>query len=97
LDSPESYEYLERLFLQGDVAAVDPTAEAECVASLFCMVHKNVLCYLDKNVLPANNAMYLEKGHPIVDKFIVIIRRRIEAGLAEKHWSEFEFNIQLSK
>jgi hypothetical protein len=33
--------------------------------------------------------MYLEKGHPVVDKFNAIIRRSIEAGLAEKQWSEF--------
>jgi hypothetical protein len=94
---PKSYERLKRLFLQGDVAAVAPIYEAEYVASLVGMFHKTAPCYLDENVLPINNAMYSEKRHPVVDKFNVIIRLCIEAGLAEKHWSELSFSIQLSK
>jgi hypothetical protein len=39
--------------------------------------------------------MSLTKGHPLFDKFNVIIRRCMETGLVDKYWSELNYNLSL--
>jgi len=79
LDYPESYECLESSFLQS-FAAVTPAVDGDHLASPDGTVQQSAVCYLDENVIPINKAIYLQKQHPIVEKFSVIFRRRIEVG-----------------
>jgi hypothetical protein len=39
--------------------------------------------------------MIVFQGHPVIDKFNVVIRRCIEAGLGDKYWSDLIFNLTL--
>lgn len=76
---------MECSFIQGRVASVTLSVADEYLASLDSMVQQNAVCYFDENVIPINKAVYLQREHPIVKKFNVILRRFIEAGLGQKH------------
>jgi len=91
----DNHKCLEHLFIQGGIAVVSPLIEAQYVASCIGMRYESVGCSLNENIYSLNSVMYLEKRHPVVNRFNVVIRRCMEAGLVEKHWSEFNFNLQL--
>jgi hypothetical protein len=39
--------------------------------------------------------MYLSRGHPLLDRFNILIRRFIESGLVKKYWSQLNFEVYL--
>jgi hypothetical protein len=87
---------VERTFTESDTTFVAPTLLAQYVASRISKTaDKNLLCSLDENIFSCNSVMYLDKGHPLLGNFNIVIRRCIEAGLGDKYWSDLLFNLTL--
>jgi hypothetical protein len=87
---------LERIFIEGDTAFVTATFMAQYIATRVGKTSdESRLCFLDENLFSANLAMYLRKGHPVIESFNVVIRHCFEAGLVDKYWSDFIFNLTL--
>ncbi|XP_021939952.1 uncharacterized protein LOC110839767 [Zootermopsis nevadensis] len=54
-----------------------------------------VICSFDENLIYVSIIMLLKKGSPFLDMFNVLIRRSLEAGLQERHWSELKHQASL--
>jgi hypothetical protein len=88
---------LMRLFTKGDVTTMTLKIDAEYVLSygIHGLSGGKVLCTVNEDILSAKTTMILTRGHPLFDKFNVIIRRCMETGLVDKYWSELNFNLSL--
>jgi Ligand-gated ion channel. len=99
LDQFECADYekcLERVFTESDTTFVIFTFQAQYIAARVGKnFDENLLCSLDEIVFSGNSVMLLGRGDPVIDSFNVVIRRCIEAGLGDKYWSDFSFNLTL--
>jgi tryptophan-rich sensory protein len=88
---------LKRLFTTGDITTMTLKIDAEYVLSheVCGFSGSKVLCTVNEYIAVANTVMSLTRGHPLFDKFNVIIRRCMETGLVDKYWSELNFNLSL--
>jgi hypothetical protein len=83
---------LTRLFTKGDITTMTLKTDAEYVLSheVKRLSGCKVLCSVNENVFTVNTVMSLTRGHPLFEKFDVIIRRCMETGLVEKYWVRYE-------
>jgi hypothetical protein len=58
---------------------------------------KKSLCTIDENVFTMGISMFVRKGHPLLERFNILIQHCLEAGLGEKYWSELTWNGSLHK
>jgi hypothetical protein len=87
---------LTRLFTKGDITTMTLKIDAEYVLSHDVQgLSGSKVCSVNENILIVNTVMSLTRGHPLFEKFDMIIRRCIETGLVDKYWSEMNFNISL--
>jgi hypothetical protein len=49
-----------------------------------------VVCCLDGDLLSAAVRVLFKKGSPLLDRFNIITRRYLEAGLLERSWTELQ-------
>jgi hypothetical protein len=90
---------LTRLFTKGDITILNHKTDAEYVLSndVQELSGSKLLCSVNENVVTMNTVMSLTRGHPLFEKFNVIIRRCMETGLVDKYWSELNFNLRLKR
>jgi hypothetical protein len=87
---------LTRLFTKSDITTMTLKIDAEYVLSHDVLgLSGSKLCSVNENIVTVNTIMSLTRGHPLFEKFDVIIRRCMETGLVEKYWSELNFNLSL--
>jgi tryptophan-rich sensory protein len=95
-ECPNRIACLTRLFTKGDITTMTLKIDAEYVLSY--EVHGlsgSKVCSVNENIITVNTVMSLTIGHPLFEKFDVIIRRCMETGLVDKYWSELNFNLSL--
>jgi hypothetical protein len=87
---------LERVFTERDTTFVATTILAQYIATRIRKTSdENLLCSLDENIFSFNCVFLLRRGHPVIERFNVVIRRCLEAGLGDKYWSHLHFNLTL--
>jgi hypothetical protein len=87
---------MERVFNESDTTVVANRFYALYVASrIGKTADKNLLCSLDENIFSSMVVMLFPRGHPVTDRFNIVVRRCMEAGLGDKYWSDLYFNLTL--
>jgi hypothetical protein len=87
---------VERKITQRDIAAFIPAMCATYVASEMGFVDVGkVVCNLDDALISAGATVLLKKGNPLLDRFNILMRRYLEAGLMEKLWTELQHRASL--
>jgi hypothetical protein len=83
-------ECVQRTVSKGDMASIIYPVFATYVASEMGIVDESrVICYLDENMFSAGLTI-LVRTNLFLDRFNVLIRRCLEAGFLERHWSELK-------
>ena len=87
---------VERLITQRDVATVSSPFFATYVAREMGTVDVGkIVCYLNETFMSADVAVLLKKGNPLLYRFNILMRRYLEAGLLEMHWTELQHRASL--
>jgi hypothetical protein len=87
---------MERVFTESDTAFVATTFLAQYIATRIRKTSdENLLCSLDENIFSSYGVFLFPTGHPVTERFNVVIRHIFEAGLGDKYWSDLHFNITL--
>jgi hypothetical protein len=82
---------VQRTITKNDMASLVYPGFATYVASELGIADESrVICYLDENFISAGLTILLKRGNLFLDRFNVLIRRCLEAGFLEKHWSELQ-------
>jgi hypothetical protein len=81
---------------QLDRATVVSVVYSSYVASVVGIADPSrVICSFDENVISVSLTILFKKGNPFLAMFNVLIRRGLEAGLQERHWSELKHEASL--
>jgi hypothetical protein len=87
---------MERVFTENDITFVATTFLAQYIATRIGKTSdENLVCSLDENIFSSNCVFLLSRGHPVTERFNVVIRHVFEAGLGDKYWSDLHFNLTL--
>lgn len=88
---------LARAIVENNFAIMTLQVHIEYIASTLGKAtdHNKYVCSLNGNIVSGGLAMYLTKGHTLLERFNVIIQRCLEGGLIMKYWSELNWNISL--
>jgi len=54
-----------------------------------------IICSLDETLISAGVPVLFKKGNPLLDTFNNLMRRYLEAGLLEMHWTELQQRASL--
>jgi hypothetical protein len=86
----------ERIITKKDIASIIAPLFAIYVAREMGTVDVGkVVCSLDEEVISAGATVLFKKGNPLLDKFNILIRRYLEAGLLENQWTELQHGASL--
>ena len=55
-----------------------------------------LICSLDETLISFSLTILFKKGNPLLDRFNILMRRYLEAGLLEKLWTELQHRASLS-
>jgi hypothetical protein len=87
----------ERMITKRDMAAVVAPMFATFVAKEMGTVDVDkVICSLDDLALSGSLILLFKKGNPLLDRFNILMRRYLEAGLQESLWTELQHRASLS-
>jgi hypothetical protein len=81
-------ECTKRMLIRRDIMTVCGTSFVSYIASTVGAGGSNVACYTDGSIFYLSCAALVTKGSPFFDRLNAMIRRCLEGGLVEKHWSE---------
>ena len=88
---------VERLITQRDVATVSSPFFATYVAREMGIVDVGkIVCSLDETFFTVGVTALFKKGNPLLDRFNILMRRYLEAGLLEMHWTELHHRASLT-
>jgi hypothetical protein len=95
-DCSDIWKCVERTITQRDISAFIPAMFPTYVASEMGFVDVGkVVCNLDDALISAGAIVLLKKGNPLLDRFNILMRRYLEAGLMEKLWTELQHRASL--
>jgi hypothetical protein len=88
---------LEYFFTNNNITLLASVCYAQFVASLLGLDRNSnkLFCTLDRDEFSALAVMYLSQGHPLLDRFNLLLRRSMESGLVAKYWSQLNFKVYL--
>jgi len=87
---------VERMITKRDIATISSPIFATYVARQLGIVDVGkVLCSLDETFMSAGLTVLFNKGNPLLDRFNILMRRYLEAGLQEMHWTELKHRASL--
>ena len=87
---------VERMITKRDIASVIAPFFAIYVAKEMGTVDVGkVICSLDEKFLSVGATILFKKGNPLLDSFNILMRRYLEAGFLEKHWTELQHQASL--
>jgi len=80
---------VERMITKRDLAStIDPMFAAYVAREMGNVVVGKFICSLDEILMSAGATILFKKGNPLLDRFNILMRRYLEAGLLEKLWTE---------
>jgi hypothetical protein len=84
------------MLAQRDISSVIVPAFASYVAREMGTVDVGkVICSLDEDIMSVGTTILFKKGNPLLDIFNALMRRFLEAGLREMHWTELQHRASL--
>ena len=87
---------VERMITKRDIATIISPFFATYVAREMGTVDVGkVICFLDDDFLSGGRTITFKKGNPLLDRFNIVMRRYLEAGLLERHWTELQHRASL--
>jgi hypothetical protein len=87
---------VERMITQRDLACTTSLMFATYVArEMGTGDVGKVICSLDGVIISAGATILFKKGNPLLDRFNILMRRYLEAGLLERHWTELQHRANL--
>jgi hypothetical protein len=95
---PESLrDCLEYFFANNNITLLSSVYYAQFVASLSGLDRNRnkLFCTLARDEYSVHTVMFLSQGHPLLDRFNLLLRRSTEAGLVEKYWSHLNYEVYL--
>jgi hypothetical protein len=85
-----------RMLTKRDISSAIVPAFASYVAREMGTVDVGkVICSLDENFVSVGTTILFKKGNPLLDTFNTLMRRYLEAGLLERHWTELHHRASL--
>jgi hypothetical protein len=95
-DCTDARKCVERLITKRDIATVMPQMLVSYVAREMGTVDVGkIICSLDEVIMSGGLTVLFKKGNPLLDRFNVLMRRYLEAGLLEKLWTELQHQATL--
>jgi len=90
-DCDDTTKCVERMITKGDIASLTVPMHASYLASVMGIVDVNkIICSFDETIMYSNIIILFKKGNPLLDRVNVLLRRCLEAGFLELHWSELQ-------
>jgi uncharacterized membrane protein len=87
---------VERMLTKRDISSVIAPLYASYVAREMGTVDVGkVICSLDEDFVSVGATILFKKGNPLLDTFNTLMRRFLEAGLLERHWTELQHRASL--
>jgi len=88
-DCTDARTCVERMITKRDIASVIPPLFATYVAREMGTVDVGkIICSLDQLAVSGSLTILFKKGNPLLYRFNIIMRRYVEAGFIQLHWSE---------
>jgi len=88
---------VERMITKRDMAAISSLIYAAYRARELGNVDVGkIICPLDEGATSGSLIVLLKKGNPLLDRFNVLMRLYLEAGLLERIWAELQHRASLS-
>jgi hypothetical protein len=95
-DCSDSRNCVERMITKRDMASVIAPMFATYVAKEMGTVDVDkVICSPDQVAFSGRLNILFKKGNPLLDRFNILMRRYLEAGLLEMHWTELQHRASL--
>jgi len=95
-DCSDPRKCVERMITKRDMVSVIPPMFATYVAKEMETVDVGkVICSLYQVALSFGLTVLFKKGNPLLDRFNILMRRYLEAGLLEMHWTELQHRASL--
>jgi hypothetical protein len=86
----------ERMITKRDIAFIfDPFLGIYSARQLGYTDVDELVCSLDESFKTSYFTIHMKKGYPLLDRFNVIMRRYLEAGLQEMLWAELQHRASL--
>jgi hypothetical protein len=87
---------IERMITKRDIAPLTAPVYATYVAREMAVVDvSKVICSLDEVFISVGLSVLFNKGSPLLGRFNILMRRCLEAGLLEKHWTALQQRASL--
>jgi hypothetical protein len=95
-DCDETRKCVERMITKGDIASITSSMYATYLANeMGCVDVNKVICSFDETIVSYEVIILFKKGNPLLDRVNVLLRRCLEAGFLELHWSELQHRAHL--
>jgi hypothetical protein len=95
-DCSDIQECVERMIRKRDIAMIYSPFLASYVAREMGTVDVGkIICSLDETFITGGAVVLFKKGNPLLDRFNSLMRRCLEAGLLEMHWTELQHRASL--
>jgi len=89
---------VERMITKRDIAIINDLFLATYFAKELGTVDVSKLfCPIDETLVSKYGAIYFKKGNPLLDRFNILMRRYLEAGLLERLWAELQHRASLRR
>jgi len=87
---------MERMIKKEGVAVVnDPLLATYVARDMGTRDVSKIICPFDENLLSISITMLFKKGNPLLERFNIVMRRFLEAGLLERLWAELQHRASL--
>jgi hypothetical protein len=88
-DCTDARKCVERMITIKDIASVIPPLYADYVAREMGTVDVGkLICSFDQHAVSGSLTVLFKKGNPLLDRFNILMRRYLEAGFTQMHWTE---------
>jgi hypothetical protein len=95
-DGSDVWKCVERMITKRDMASFIAPFFATYVAKEIGTVDVGkIICSLDEDLMSAGIVVLFQKGNPLLDRFNILMRRYLEAGLLERVWTELQHRASL--
>jgi hypothetical protein len=95
-DCSDIQKCVERMITKRDVAFIMDQMMANYIAMKKGTVDVGkIICSLDEASISAGLIVLFKKGNPLLDRFNILMRRYLEAGLLESLWTELQHRASL--
>jgi len=95
-DCSDMRKCVERIITNRDIATLSSQFFSTYVAKEMGIVDVGkIICFLDEIIIAAGATVLFKKGNPLLDRFNILMRRYLEAGLLEMHWTELQHRVTL--